>query len=832
MDYREIEGKWQKMWAEKRIFEPKVDKNRKKFFFTTPYPYISGSLHIGHGRAVTESDIYCRYMRMKGYNVLYPLAFHITGTPVLGISSAIEKGDKKKIELFGGYVRNYVKDKKEVAKIIESFKDPWNIVNFFTPKMMDEYSSLGLGIDWTRRFTTGDPDYQKMVTWQFLKYKEMGFLTKGSYPVLYCPTCESAVGEDDIQDADINPVSKQDFMWGKFRLRGTDLILMAGTTRPDAFYGQTNLWVDPTATYKIVKVGKEKWVVGADAVKKIEHQHGKPEVLGEIGADELIGKWVRGPLIGNDIYILPADFIYANVGSGIVFSALEDPVDLLELKKIQTDQKTIRKYKLDEKVVAKLKPIFIIKVPGMGENLGEDIAKEFGIKSFKDMEKLEKAKAELNKRVFRKGVMRENCGKCAGKTVQEALAYLKEHLIKDGDTVMFYETSREAFCRDGTRIVVAVLEDQWFLDFNANGWKKKAGECLAGMSFIPETARKMFEDAFDWLDKRPTARKRGIGTPLPFDKNWIIESLSDSTIYMSFYTIKSIINKHKIRPEQLSTDFFDYVYLGRGTVGNVAASTGIKPDALKELKESLDYWYPNDHRHTYQAHLSNHLSFFIFAHSALFPKKHWPRKISLHGFVLSNGIKMSKSKGNVITLLDIKKKYGADTFRAYISTTTGLDGAFDWRTSEVNNMGKNLATIFSQIEDMMKAKGNSKLSFGGKAFMAKFEKAVLDADKALGEMKLKDYGAIMLYAIPNYIKKLKRRVPEGELKTIYSRITERWVRMLMPLIPHIAEELWKRMGKKGFVSEAKWPDADKKAIDNNIISTEKLVDQTIDDIRQ
>src|SRR3989338_5859542 len=81
-DFHAIEEKWQGVWEKAKAFEAKPDK-RKKFFFTTPYPYISGSLHLGHGRAAIESDIYCRYMRMNGYNVLYPLSFHITGTPVL-----------------------------------------------------------------------------------------------------------------------------------------------------------------------------------------------------------------------------------------------------------------------------------------------------------------------------------------------------------------------------------------------------------------------------------------------------------------------------------------------------------------------------------------------------------------------------------------------------------------------------------------------------------------------------------------------------------------------------------------------------------------------------
>ena len=100
VDHRKIQDKWQRKWKKEKIFEVNVDNKKKKFFINVPYPYISGSLHIGHGRVVTETDVYARYLRMQGMNVLYPIAFHISGTPVLGISLAIKNGDQKKIELY------------------------------------------------------------------------------------------------------------------------------------------------------------------------------------------------------------------------------------------------------------------------------------------------------------------------------------------------------------------------------------------------------------------------------------------------------------------------------------------------------------------------------------------------------------------------------------------------------------------------------------------------------------------------------------------------------------------------------------------------------------
>ena len=830
MDFKKIEKKWQERWKRSKVFEPKIDDKKKKFFFTTPYPYISGSLHIGHGRAVTESDIYVRYMRMKGYNVLYPLAFHITGTPILGISSAIKSGDQKKIELYKSYVNNYVKSERQAERTVKSFEEPWNIVKFFAPKMMDEYSSLGLSIDWTRRFTTGDPDYQKFITWQFLKYKEKGYLVKGSYPVLYCPMCENAVGEDDIQDADTNPVMKQEFTLLKFRMEdGT--VLVAGTLRPETVFGQTNLWINPDVEYVKVKVGDETWVVSREAYEKLSYQKKNLRTLEYVDGKVFIGRYVKAPGIEREIIILPSSFVDPNISTGIVTSVPSDaPYDWVALRDLQKNKDLCERHGLNFEEIRNIKPIPIIDIPGWGDLAALRITEKMKIENQNDP-RLEEATQTVYREGFHKGVMNRNCGSYKGMKVIDAKDRVKEDLVKKGDADVMYETSREAYCRDGTKIVVSILEDQWFLDFNAKGWKEKAYRCLKRMELLPETMRKLFEDTFDWLDKRPAARRRGLGTPLPFDKNWIIESLSDSTIYMSFYTIKNLISKYRIRPEQLEPAFFDYVYLGQGNPESLGRKLKIKPGILKELRKNFDYWYPNDHRHTYVAHLSNHLSFFIFAHVGIFPEKYWPRKISFHGFVQSEGQKMSKSKGNVITLLDVKKKYGADTFRSYISTATTLEGTFDWKTREAENMRRNLESLYSLLLEMTEKRKEGKFGLIGKAFMSDFENSLKEAGEALSEMRLRDYGNLVIYHIPRQLKKIKKRVSNEELKAIYDMIAEKYVKMLNPVVPHLSEEIWEKLGKKGFISLEVWPKYEKKLINKKFIASEELLDQTIEDIR-
>ena len=153
---QEIEEKWQDRWEKAKIFEANPEPKREKKFITSPYPYASGTLHIGHGRSFVNGDIFARYYRAKGYNVLYPMAFHITGTPVLAISSSIERNDTETIERMEEYVSLHTQNKEQVADIVVSFKEPWNVVKYFSNAMKIDFKSIGMSFDWRREFTTGD----------------------------------------------------------------------------------------------------------------------------------------------------------------------------------------------------------------------------------------------------------------------------------------------------------------------------------------------------------------------------------------------------------------------------------------------------------------------------------------------------------------------------------------------------------------------------------------------------------------------------------------------------------------------------------------------------
>ena len=484
----------------------------------------------------------------------------------------------------------------------------------------------------------------------------------------------------------------------------------------------------------------------------------------------------------------------------------------------------------DYSKVKSIQLIPIIESKDYGRFPAVEICKKMGINSLSQHEKLQEATQEIYKIGFHTGVMIDTCGRFAGMKVIEAKDAMKAELIKNKKADIMYETSRPAKSRDGGEVIVAVLDNQWFIDFNAKGWKKEAGECLNSMSIVPEKFRKQFEDTFAWLDKRPCARKRGLGTKLPYDREWVIESLSDSTLYMTLYTIANKVNEYKLTEGQLTPEFFDYVYLEKGGLEKVSAKLNIPEAQLKALREAFGYWYPNDHRHTFTAHLSNHLSFMIFAHTACLPKEKWPKKITFHGMVISEGTKMSKSKGNVVTLLDINNRYGADTFRAFLCNSTSIDSTLNWESDEVEKMKTHISSLFDMCNEICTNRKKAKLGNKFAAFASRFENDVKKAGAFLAAMNLRDYSNIVLHDIPRIYRKA-RRISEQDIPTLNDYVAERYVKMLCPLVPHYAEELWAMAGK-GFVSNAEWPQHDEKKINPMAEFSEDSLEALSSDIRK
>jgi leucyl-tRNA synthetase len=808
----EMEKKWQDRWQKDGIFVPQLLPGKEKFFMAIPYPYASGPLHIGHGRTYCNADVMFRYQKMKGKNAIWPMAYHITGTPILAVSAKIEAGDEKAINLYRTYLRLYESDEKRIDDIIESFKDPENVAKYFSGVISGDFKTLGLSIDWTRQFTTGDNDYNTYIDWQFRKLKELGFLTTGDYPILYCLNCKNAVGEDDIKSGDTIDPEVSEYTAMKFRYK--DSFFVASTFRPETIFGVTNLWLHPDREYVKVNLGSEKWIISKEAVSKLRLQKKNVEELESFKGVDFEGELVETP-IGRKVPVLIGEFVDPSEASGVVYSVpAHAPFDWMALSDLKKEGKA-----------KGVEPISIIDVPGFGEYPAIEICKKMNIKSQHD-EKLEEATNTIYKAEFYKGTLKDNCKEFKGKKVEKAKDFVVEFLKKKGFSDSFYEVSakeKPVRCRCGGEIVVAVLSDQWFLDYGIEGWKEKATKHLSNMTIEPSLYRKFFEDTFSWVGKRPCARRRGLGTPLPFNKEWIIESLSDSTIYPAFYIFKKIIDEEGIKPKQLSFGFYDFIISEKGDIKEISKETGIEEDALKRFKDELSYWYPVDLRHTGIAHISNHLTFYIFNHVALFDKKYWPKAITLNDMLIREGKKMSKSLGNVIPLVEIPKRYSADLFRLYSVYGAELSSTLDFREEDIRNVEKKLYRWRGLIE-----KSKDKNPIENRYLESKFQSTIKKAEGCLETYKLREYVQTVFFDLLNCVNEVIRK--EGDLGVV-RRISDDWIKLMTPIVPHLCEELW-HMEHDTYVSAESWPEFDDSLIDEKTEFSYEFTKEVLSDMKE
>ena len=393
-----VEEKWQKKWQEADLFESDPN-DKKKIFITVAFPYPSGAMHVGHGRTYTVPDVYARFKRMQGYNVLFPMAWHVTGAPVLGIAKRIERQDPWTLDIYKNVHRV---PEEELKKFVE----PEYIVKYFSEEYHDVMTRMGYSIDWRREFKTIDPHYQKFVGWQFRKLKEKGLVRIGEHPVKYCPECDNPVGDHDLLEGE--GVGINELTLVKFEMDGEYLV--AATFRPETLFAATNLWLNPEADYIKVEVDGEHWIVSREAYNNIKNQKKDTSILSDVDAPFMIGKYVKNPLTGEKHIILPASFVDPEYATGVVYSVPgHAPADYIALADLKKDAETLEKYGITEEVGA-IQPIGMIHLKGFGEVPAQEMIEKFKVKNQNDPN-LKEATNEVYKLEHARVVMAYKTGK-------------------------------------------------------------------------------------------------------------------------------------------------------------------------------------------------------------------------------------------------------------------------------------------------------------------------------------------------------------------------------------------------------------------------------------
>lgn len=812
VEWNEIENKWRTKWNEQKHFETNPNDKEKKFI-TVAYPYPNSPQHIGHGRTYTLADVHARYYRMKGFNVLFPMAFHYTGTPILGMAKRVESNDP---ELMDG-LRNiyHVPDED-----IKTFVEPIKIADYFHEEIKAGMIEMGYSIDWRREFTTIDPVYQKFIEWQINTLRDKNLIIQGAHPVGWCPECKNPVSQHDTL-GDVEP-DFTEYILIKFKFG--DYIIPTATLRPETLFGVTNLWINPDITYKKISVNGEKWIVSSECAYKLEFLDKEISHDGEISGKELVGKTVTVPHRGEQIPMLEASFVESQTGTGLVMSVpAHAPFDwqaLADLKKSGHD------------LASKIKPISIIATEGYGDFSAKEACEKLGVQN-QDDPKLEEATTEIYGKEFYGGTLKENTGKFAGKKVSEAKDTIKEWLDEQKYSDILLElTNTPVKCRCGTECVVKILSNQWFLNYGDKEWKEKATKCFDSMSILPQEIRGEFNYVIGWLRERACARQHGLGTKLPWDKDWIVESLSDSVIYMAYYILAKFVNAGTLKADNLSKEFFDFVFFGKHDVKEVSELVKIPVDILEEIKKEFTYFYPVDSRHSGRDLVPNHLTFFVLNHVAVFPENNWPKEIVVNGSVLMDGKKMSKSMGNIIPLRQAIREYGADPIRLAIIISAELLQDADFNLESVAGIKNKLESLYEECSRLKPEKLDN-LEAEDKWIRSKLQSLISDVASTIEKMRLREGLHSILFAFESDLHwYLKRANAKGRtnINGMLHEINATRVAMLSPFAPHIAEEMWEKLGQSGMVSQSKWPEISETSIDSAAIQSEELLKGIIDDI--
>ena len=737
-DFKTIEKKWQDRWEKEGTFRAIDDFSLPKFYGLIEFPYPSGAgMHVGHIKAYSGMEVICRKRRMQGYNVLFPIGFDAFGLPAENY--AIKTGTHPRI----------VTDQ--------------NIHNF-----TGQLKRVGFAFDWSRVVDTTDTDYYKWTQWIFLKMFEHGLVFRDKAFVNYCPSCKCVLSNEDSQGG------KCDICHSDVIQKSKDVWFLRITEYADKLLDGLK-HVDFPAN---IKAQQENWI------------------------GRSTGAFVNFTLSGTDetlrIYTTRPDTLF---GVTFMVMAPEHPLidkyadrisNMDEVEKYRTEcgKKTEfeRTQLVKDKTGVKLSgltavnpvngkeiPIFISDYVMMGYGTGAimavpahdqrdwDFAKAFGIDIIQvikggDIEKeAYTGDGEMINSDFLNGTDNKK------ESIEKMLEFLKERGI--GEKGVQYKMKDWAFNR----------QRYW-------GEPIPIIHCPhCGMVAVPENELPL---------KLPDVEnfEPGEGGESPLAK---IDSFVNCTCPKCGAPAK---RETDTMPQWAGSSWYFLRYIDPHN------------DKCFADKDKLKYWLPVDWYNGGMEHVTRHLIYSRFWHRFLYDIGEVPvpepyAKRSGLGLVLgADGVKMSKSRGNVVDPDDVIKKYGADTLRTYIMFMSDYSASAPWKESGVKGCKRFLERVAS-LSDIAEGTGTTK------KLESIMNKTVKKVSQDIEDMKFNTAIAAMMTCL-NEI---------NDVGTLTKDELSVFIRLLCPFAPHLCEEMWEQLGGEGLCSTAKWPDYDEsKCVDDEI----------------
>lgn len=744
---------------------------------------------------------------------------------------------------------------REIAK----FVDPEYWFSYFPQEALKDLQSFGLGIDWRRAFVTTDvnPFYDSFVRWQFQHLKAKNKIKFGKRYTIYSPKDGQPCMDHDRASGE--GVQPQEYTLIKIKLlekieklssvASRPTFFLAATLRPETMYGQTNLWLKPDMIYiAFWLTNDEVGICSQRAARNMSYQdltpkNGQIDIITELKGEDLLGLPLESPLAKNKvIYSLPMMTIKDDKGTGVVTSVPSDsPDDWMALCDLKNKALLRKKYNIKDEMVLPFEPIPIIDVEQYGNLSAVKVCADLKILSQNDQEKLAEAKEKVYLKGFYDGKML--IPEYSGKKVNEVRKPIQRSLIESRQAILYMEPEKQIVSRSGDECVVALC-DQWYLDYEDEGWKGQVRSALKNLETYSDETKARLEMTVDWLHGHACSRTYGLGTRLPWDEKWLIESLSDSTIYMAFYTVAHLLQGGHlvgsdttsplgIKPEQMTPDVWDYVFFGEQFFPN---KTSITREKLLLMRREFSFWYPMDLRSSGKDLIPNHLTYTIYNHCAIWEQEphRWPLSFRANGHLLLNGQKMSKSTGNFLTLEAAIDMYGADAVRyALADAGDGIDDA-----NFVDNQAETgLLKLFNYLkwceetlESLGSLRSGSANSFADRAFENEMNRLIAETQGQFDKMMFREALRLGFFEYQDLRTKYREMCgSDGLHGGLAKRFIESQAIIMSPICPHLAQKIWRLLGHEDFIASSRWPTVPK--FDLDLHKSYKYLNDAVHDFR-
>uniref|UniRef100_A0AAQ4NVK1 Leucine--tRNA ligase, cytoplasmic n=1 Tax=Gasterosteus aculeatus aculeatus TaxID=481459 RepID=A0AAQ4NVK1_GASAC len=801
---RKIEIEIQEKWEKEKAFEHDApttvgeSTNKNKYFVTFPYPYMNGRLHLGHTFSLSKCEFAVGYQSLKGKKCLFPFGLHCTGMPIKACADKL----KREMELYGN-PPEFPDEEEEKEKEKPNTSDEFVIKDKAKGKKSKAAAKSGTAtFQWDIMRSLG------------LKDQEISEFANAEHWLEYFPP----LAVKDLKLMGVKVDWRRSFI----------------TTDVNPFYDSFVRWQFITLKErKKIKFGKRYTIFSPkDGQPCMDHDR-------QTGED-ILGCALTAPLTSYQIiYALPMLTIKEDKGTGIVTSVPSDaPDDIAALRDIKKKQALREKYGIEDKMVLPFEPIPIIEIPGYGNLSAPSVCDELKIQSQNDREKLAEAKEKVYLKGFYEGVMLVDGYK--GQKVQDVKKPIQKMMTERGEAMIYMEPEKQVMSRSADECVVALC-DQWYLDYGDAEWKQQAHEGLKPLETFCDETRRNFEATLAWLQEHACSRTYGLGTRLPWDEHWLIESLSDSTIYMAYYTVAHLLqggvlngqgaSPLGIKPEQMTRDVWDFIFFKTSPF----PKTDIPKERLQRLRREFEYWYPVDVRVSGKDLVPNHLSYYLYNHVAMWPKDtgKWPRAVRANGHLLLNSEKMSKSTGNFLTLCQAVDKFSADGMRLALADAgdTVEDANFVETMADAGIL--RLYTWVEWVKEMIANQNNLRTgradTFNDRVFASEMNAGILKTEQHYDKMMYKEALKSGFFEFQAAKDKYRELAIEGMHKDLVFQFIERQTLLLAPICPHLCEYTWGLLGKTTSLMKASWPVAG--PVDEILIRSSQYLMETAHDLR-